>query len=111
MRYREFITESWSKKYKKSINCSNPKGFSQRAHCAGRKARSAGKKTKSSSVSEMQLHEEYSWVIQHKDTEQVIGMFKDQDAAIDQYNSIRPAKRRNYVVKNVPRRHIDPRDL
>ena len=52
MRAREFITETWSKKYKKSINCSNPKGFSQRAHCAGRKARRAGKKTKSGSVSE-----------------------------------------------------------
>ena len=26
-----------SKKYKKSINCNNPKGFSQKAHCAGRK--------------------------------------------------------------------------
>jgi len=29
--------EGWSNKYKKSIDCSNPKGFSQRAHCAGRK--------------------------------------------------------------------------
>ena len=29
--------KSWSNKYKKSINCSNPKGFSQKAHCAGRK--------------------------------------------------------------------------
>ena len=29
----------WSEKYKKSINCSNPKGFSQKAHCAGRKKR------------------------------------------------------------------------
>jgi len=29
--------EGWSKKYKRSINCSNPKGFSQKAHCAGRK--------------------------------------------------------------------------
>lgn len=27
---------AWSKKYKKSINCSNPKGFSQKAHCAGK---------------------------------------------------------------------------
>ena len=27
----------WSKKYKKSINCNNPKGFSQKAHCAGKK--------------------------------------------------------------------------
>lgn len=29
--------EAWSKKYKRSINCSSPKGFSQRAHCQGRK--------------------------------------------------------------------------
>ena len=27
----------WSDKYKKSIDCSNPKGFSQRAHCQGKK--------------------------------------------------------------------------
>lgn len=31
------IVEKWSEKYKKSINCSNPKGFSQKAHCAGKK--------------------------------------------------------------------------
>ena len=31
------VVEAWSKKYKKSIDCSNPKGFSQKAHCAGRK--------------------------------------------------------------------------
>lgn len=37
MRAKEFILEKWTKKYKKSINCSNPKGFSQRAHCQGRK--------------------------------------------------------------------------
>ncbi|NDB85801.1 MAG: hypothetical protein EB127_24330, partial [Alphaproteobacteria bacterium] len=37
MRANEFITEKWSQKYKKSINCKNPKGFSQRAHCQGRK--------------------------------------------------------------------------
>ena len=29
--------EEWSEKYKKSIDCNNPKGFSQRAHCQGRK--------------------------------------------------------------------------
>ena len=29
----------WSNKYKKSINCNNPKGFSQKAHCAGKKKR------------------------------------------------------------------------
>ena len=46
------LTEKWSSKYKKSINCDSPKGFSQRAHCAGRKARQAGKTTKSSSINE-----------------------------------------------------------
>jgi hypothetical protein len=36
---KEEVTEKWSEKYKKSINCNNPKGFSQRAHCQGRKKR------------------------------------------------------------------------
>lgn len=44
------LEEVWSKKYKQSIDCNNPKGFSQKAHCAGRKARQAGKHTKSKSV-------------------------------------------------------------
>ena len=43
---------AWSKKYKKSIDCSNPKGFSQKAHCAGRKKRQSGGTTKSKSVTE-----------------------------------------------------------
>ena len=33
----EEVEEKWSEKYKKSIDCKNPKGFSQRAHCQGRK--------------------------------------------------------------------------
>ena len=33
----DYIEEKWSEKYKRSINCSNPRGFSQKAHCAGRK--------------------------------------------------------------------------
>jgi 5'(3')-deoxyribonucleotidase len=33
---QEPVEEKWSEKYKRSINCSNPKGFSQKAHCAGR---------------------------------------------------------------------------
>jgi hypothetical protein len=35
----ENILEKWSAKYKRSINCSRPKGFSQKAHCAGKKKR------------------------------------------------------------------------
>ena len=37
MRITEILTEAWSQKYKSSINCSHPKGFSQKAHCAGKK--------------------------------------------------------------------------
>ena len=33
----EEVTEKWSEKYKKSIDCNNPKGFSQKAHCQGKK--------------------------------------------------------------------------
>ena len=33
----EDMEEDWSQKYKSSIDCDNPKGFSQKAHCAGKK--------------------------------------------------------------------------
>jgi len=33
----EELDEEWSEKYKKSIDCKHPKGFSQKAHCQGRK--------------------------------------------------------------------------
>lgn len=33
------VNEKWSEKYKRSINCNNPEGFSQRAYCQGRKKR------------------------------------------------------------------------
>jgi len=47
------IDEKWSNNYKKSINCSNPKGFSQKAHCRARKLRQSGKHTKSKPVREV----------------------------------------------------------
>jgi hypothetical protein len=34
---RQDIAEEWSQKYKNSINCKHPKGFSQKAHCAGKR--------------------------------------------------------------------------
>ena len=46
------MNEKWTKKYKKSIDCSNPKGFSQKAHCAGRKKRQRGESIMSKSVNE-----------------------------------------------------------
>jgi hypothetical protein len=37
------IDEKWSQKYKNSIDCSNPKGFSQKAHCQGKAKKSETK--------------------------------------------------------------------
>jgi len=39
MKENDEMEEKWSEKYKKSIDCNNPKGFSQKAHCQGRKKR------------------------------------------------------------------------
>ena len=44
------MSEGWSAKYKKSIDCNNPKGFSQKAHCAGRKKVEEGNKSGDSSL-------------------------------------------------------------
>lgn len=33
---------AWSKKYKSSIDCEHPKGFSQKAHCATKKKMAGG---------------------------------------------------------------------
>lgn len=52
------IEEKWSKDYKKNINCSNPKGFSQKAHCDARKKRQRGEETKSKSPFNEELLDE-----------------------------------------------------
>jgi len=36
-KFQQGVAEEWSQKYKSSIDCSHPKGFSQKAHCAGKK--------------------------------------------------------------------------
>ena len=40
------MKEGWSDKYKKSIDCDNLKGFSQKAHCQGRKKKMNEEKKK-----------------------------------------------------------------
>jgi GH24 family phage-related lysozyme (muramidase) len=51
--YSEKLFEKWTKKYKKSINCDAPKGFSQKAHCRARKLRQSGQPTSSKPVREV----------------------------------------------------------
>ena len=57
MRSSEFITEKWTAKYKRSINCNSPKGFSQRAHCQGRK-----KKTNEGIFTEAQSNKLFKYI-------------------------------------------------
>jgi hypothetical protein len=45
----------WSAEYKKSINCDNPKGFSQRAHCQGRKKKMKEAKDHEVAMAQSQL--------------------------------------------------------
>jgi hypothetical protein len=45
----------WSDSYKKSIDCNNPKGFSQRAHCQGRKKKVKEQKDHEVSMASSQL--------------------------------------------------------
>ncbi len=45
----EEVKEKWSKKYKDSIDCTNPKGFSQKAHCQGKKKKEAVEATSTAS--------------------------------------------------------------
>ena len=49
------VSEEWSSKYKQSIDCNNPKGFSQRAHCRGRKKVNEEKKDHEYSMARSQL--------------------------------------------------------
>mgnify|MGYP004185181367 CR=1 FL=1 len=46
-------TRKWSRKYKRSINCKNPKGFSQKQYCkyGRKKMRKTKKKSKKSKKS------------------------------------------------------------
>lgn len=69
------IEEKWSNTYKKSISCSNPKGFSQKAHCAARRKRRAGGTTSSKSVKECYT-EAVLEILQQQDSSMSMGALK-----------------------------------
>jgi GH24 family phage-related lysozyme (muramidase) len=69
------INEKWSMNYKKRINCSNPKGFSQKAHCRARKLRQSGRSTKSKPVKEI-YKEVTSQLLKEFDSNMAMGALK-----------------------------------
>jgi hypothetical protein len=52
------MPKKWSKKYKRSIDCNNPKGFSQKAHCAGKRKKESKMSTKLEELVGKRLTEE-----------------------------------------------------
>jgi hypothetical protein len=78
--------ETWSEKYKRSIDCANPKGFSQKAHCQGKKkenkeatgAFSAGGYTSALRMEKKKL-DEVMRVDEYEKGEEVLKMIKSQD--------------------------------
>ena len=94
MKLMSLIQEGWSDKYKKSIDCNNPKGFSQKAHCDGKKKRN---------LSEENLNDlEFTNSISDKHQKEIDynkekGLFKDFD--ISEYKKIDPPKNNSKETK------------
>ena len=91
----EPLSEKWSEKYKRSINCSHPKGFSQKAHCAGKK-----KHTKESA-------ENTRWDVKDKETKKTVSTHSSHQDALDAIDSLPDHKRGQYVAVNVNRINIE----
>ena len=98
--YRKFINtmkkktkkmnEGWSDKYKKSIDCNNPKGFSQRAHCQGKKKK----------VSEATKYDRYDKEKkQFAKTDKRMKFGKFYDKAKEAKNRLRPGEVKRYDKK------------
>ena len=98
--YRKFINmmkkktkkmnEGWSDKYKKSIDCNNPKGFSQRAHCQG-------KKKKVSEESKYDRYDKEKKQFAKTDRKMKFGKFYDK--AKEAKNRLRPGEVKRYDKK------------
>ncbi len=65
--FKKHVDEKWSEKYKKSIDCNNPKGFSQKAHCEGRKKVEANEATDSTSSGSYETTAAWSKSMNKKD--------------------------------------------
>jgi len=78
MRLRELLSEKWSDKYKRSINCSNPKGFSQKAHCAGRKKKESVNEAETKQLGRAFNHlEDLVFFYGSKGTQEALSHIKD----------------------------------
>lgn len=71
MKIKEILSEKWSEKYKRSINCASPKGFSQKAHCAGRK--------KNENIDDEEFTKGNNWGLSPDDADNLIQYLDNMD--------------------------------
>jgi len=88
------VEEVWSDKYKKSIDCNNPKGFSQKAHCAGKKKRNLSEVNLKDMTHSDEVRKKHKKEMKYGRTK---GIFKDFD--INKYTVFPPPKNESKKVK------------
>jgi hypothetical protein len=76
--YEPMDEKKWSDKYKRSIDCDNPKGFSQKAHCQSKKKRRT----------EVIRKVDNDWVVYPKKGGKRLGTHKTKKAALKQLAAI-----------------------
>jgi hypothetical protein len=80
---REEMNEKWTKKYKDSIDCNNPKGFSQKAHCQGKKKKIEAKEMTGGDSSGAYSAPAFGQVIKKKHITKIHNM-TEQEQEIDE---------------------------
>jgi hypothetical protein len=103
IKLKNILNESWSQEYKDSIDCNNPKGFSQKAHCAGKeKKESVNEETsaetlqglKEMAMGDLERIADYANMILErlgKGEELESWMYSQITLAVDQLNSVHDA--------------------
>lgn len=77
------LDEKWSEKYKRSIDCENPKGFSQKAHCQGKKKKVEAKEETGADASGAFSAPAFGTVIKKKEITKIHNM-NEQEAELDE---------------------------
>ena len=122
------MSEEWSEKYKKSIDCSHPKGFSQRAHCQGRKKK---QKSETKEVKDLNLSDDNKDMVhgivdilnqvkdiknKEKIAQNMIKQFKKENIKVDTNDFLKMCNldtkkktetKENLVVKPVSKKFVD----
>ena len=102
----EELDEKWSKKYKDSIDCNNPKGFSQRAHCQGKK-----KKENNEAASTGGATGAFEAPVAFKDSEFVRNSFKETPKKVETKEATGSASVGSYSQPSIWAKSMSKKDF